>query len=97
MHNSILIVDDERGILERRKKMNQTVSAIYENGVLKLEKLLEIADGVKVEIVVIAPNAKTQKKNSTELLAKVAALPSESAGEKFSGREHDRILYGERE
>ena len=75
--------------------MNHTVSAIYENGVLKLEKPLEIADGVKVEIVVITPNAKSQKKNPAELLAKIAALPSAGTGEKFSGREHDRILYGE--
>ncbi len=75
--------------------MNQTVSAVYENGVLKLEEPLAVAEGAKVEIVVIASKPKSQKKTPAELLAQIAALPSEGNGEKFSGRNHDRILYGE--
>lgn len=75
--------------------MTQTVSAVYENGVLRLEQPLAIADGVKVEILVIAPSSEVKKKSPAELLAKIAAFPSTSDGKIFSGRDHDRILYGD--
>ena len=35
-----------------------------------------------------------KKKTPAELLAEIAALPLEGNGEKFSNRDHDRILYG---
>ncbi|MEP7039162.1 MAG: hypothetical protein ABI891_12575, partial [Acidobacteriota bacterium] len=34
------------------------------------------------------------EKTPAELLAEIAALPMEGNGEKFSNRDHDRILYG---
>ncbi len=37
----------------------------------------------------------SKKKTSAELLAEIAALPMEGNGEKFSNRDHDRILYGQ--
>lgn len=37
---------------------------------------------------------KTPKKTPAEFLAEIAALPTEGKGEKFSNRDHDRILYG---
>lgn len=73
--------------------MSQTISATYENGVLILEKPLSISEGSKVEIVVIAEEKK-HKRTPAELLAEIAALPPEGNGEKFSNRDHDRILYG---
>jgi predicted DNA-binding antitoxin AbrB/MazE fold protein len=71
--------------------MNEKISATYENGVLILEKPLSVSEGSKVEIIVIK---KKTKKTPAELLAEIAALPLEGNGEKFSGRDHDRILYG---
>lgn len=73
--------------------MSQTISAIYENGTLILEKPLAVSEGSKVEVIVIIKEKKEQK-TSAELLAKIAALPSKGKGEKFSNRDHDRILYG---
>lgn len=74
--------------------MNQTISAVYENGTLILDEPLAVSDGVKVEIIVLPPKSKTPDKTPAELLAEIAALPMEGSGEKFSNRDHDRILYG---
>ena len=74
--------------------MSQTISAVYENGTLILEKPLAVSEGVKVEIIVLLPKDKLQEKTPAELLAEIAALPMEGNGEKFSNRDHDRILYG---
>jgi len=73
--------------------MSQTISAIYENGTLILEKPLAVSEGSKVEVIVVVKEKK-QKRTPAELLAEIAALPSEGKGEKFSNRDHDRILYG---
>lgn len=73
--------------------MSQTISAIYENGTLILEKPLAVSEGSKVEVIVVVKEKKV-KKTPAELLAEIAALPSEGKGEKFSNRDHDRILYG---
>ncbi len=74
--------------------MSKTISAIYENGVLHPEKPLEVSEGAKVEIIILVSENKKQQKSPAELLAEIAALPLEGEGEKFSGRDHDRILYG---
>lgn len=74
--------------------MSQTLSAIYENGTLILEKPLTVSEGSKVEVIVVIKEKKREK-SPAELLAEIAALPSESKGEKFSNRDHDRILYGQ--
>lgn len=74
--------------------MSQTISAVYEKGILILEKPLAVSEGVKVEIIVLLPKDKMQEKTPAELLAEIAALPVEGNGEKFSNRDHDRILYG---
>lgn len=75
------------------KKMSQTLSAIYKNGTLILEKPLTVSEGSKVEVIIVVKE-KEWKKSPAELLAEIAALPSEGNGEKFSNRDHDRILYG---
>jgi predicted DNA-binding antitoxin AbrB/MazE fold protein len=73
--------------------MNQTISAIYENGVLRPKKPLEVSEGAKVEIIIVVSENNKQQKSPAELLAEITALPLEGKGEKFSGRDHDRILY----
>jgi hypothetical protein len=49
---------------------------------------------VKVEIIVLPPKNKKREKTPAELLAEIAALPSEGNSEKFSNRNRDKILYG---
>ena len=74
--------------------MSQTISAVYENGTLILDEPLAFSEGVKVEIIVLSPKGTAQTKTPAELLAEIAALPSEGNGENFSNRDHDKILYG---
>lgn len=74
--------------------MSRTISAVYENGTLILDEPLAVSEGVKVEIIVLSPKNKKSEKTPAELLAEIAALPMEGKGEKFSNRDHDRILYG---
>ena len=74
--------------------MSQTISAVYENGTLILDESLAVSNGVKVEIIIISPKEQARKRTPAELLAEIAALPMEENGEKFSNRDHDRILYG---
>lgn len=76
--------------------MNQTISAIYENGVLRPEKPLEVSEGAKVEIIVVVTENKKQKRTAAEILAELAALPLEGKTDKFSGRDHDEVLYGKK-
>lgn len=75
--------------------MSQTISAVYENGTLILEKPLAVSEGVKVEIIVLLPKDKKQEKTSAEILSELAALPMEGKTDEFSGSDHDKILYGE--
>ncbi len=74
--------------------MNQTISAVYENGTLILEKPLAISEGSKVEILVVSKES--HKRTPAEILAELAALPLEGKTDKFSNRDHDKILYGEK-
>ena len=75
--------------------MNQTISAVYENGTLILDEPLAVSEGVKVEIIVVTKEKK-RKRTPAEILAELAALPLEGKTDKFSNRDHDKILYGEK-
>lgn len=75
--------------------MNQTISAVYENGTLILDEPLAVTEGMKVEIIVVT-REKKQKRTPAEILAELAALPLEGRTDKFSNRDHDKILYGEK-
>lgn len=74
--------------------MNQKIQAVYENGTLVLDKPLAISNGSKVEIVVVADKQEDEMSGFVaKRLAEIAAMPLEGDEEKFSGRDHDRILY----
>ena len=75
--------------------MSQTVSAVYENGTLILDEPLAVSNGVKVEVIIVPPKNILSEKTPAEILAELAALPIEGKTDKFSGRDHDKILYGE--
>ncbi|MGI8640415.1 MAG: antitoxin AF2212-like protein [Pyrinomonadaceae bacterium] len=75
--------------------MSQTISAVYENGTLILDKPLAVSEGVKVQVIILTPQDEEQDKTPAEILAELAALPIEGKTDKFSGRDHDKVLYGE--
>jgi predicted DNA-binding antitoxin AbrB/MazE fold protein len=60
--------------------------------VLKLSQPLSIADGTRVEIIVVSVKV-SENFTAREILAKLAALPLEGSGDEFSGQDHDKILY----
>ncbi len=76
--------------------MSQTISAVYQNGTLILDEPLAVSEGTKVEIIVLSPEDKGQEKTPAELLAEIAALSMEGKTDKFSGSDHDKILYGKK-
>jgi predicted DNA-binding antitoxin AbrB/MazE fold protein len=79
------------------RAMTTTAAAIYEHGVLRPLAPLPLADGAQVEVTVtdeIVPARDVDSRSVEELLRDVAALPMESSGAGFSGRDHDRVLYG---
>ncbi len=73
--------------------MTTTIEAVYEQGVLRLKAPLALAEGEEVEVIVISHDAGAGDSKPADVLAAIAALPSESANGEFSGRDHDSILY----
>ena len=72
--------------------MTITTEAIYEHGVLKLSKPIPLAEGSRVEVIVVStqqPELSITKK----VLAELSALPLEGEFNEFSGQEHDKLLY----
>ena len=75
--------------------MTTTVEAVYEQGMLRLMAPIPLAEGTHVEVIVITREPASTAQSPAEILAAIAAIPLEEGGEEFSGRDHDRILYGE--
>ncbi|MDZ8026534.1 MAG: antitoxin family protein [Nostoc sp. SerVER01] len=73
--------------------MNITIEAVYEQGVLRLSQPIPLAEGTRVEVTVISTQTKPKDKTPGQILAEIAAMPLEVSNDKFSGRDHDRILY----
>ncbi len=86
--------------------MATTVEAVYEAGALRLLEPLSLEEGARVKVIVIGMPAALpivqdarpggDRRTPAQILAQIAALSIEGEGEEFSGRDHDRILYGER-
>ena len=76
--------------------MTTTVEAIYEQGVLRLKEPISLADGTRVEVIVITRDPAEGKASPAQILSDTSALPETSEGN-FNGRDHDRALYGEGE
>jgi predicted DNA-binding antitoxin AbrB/MazE fold protein len=80
--------------------MSTTVEAIYENGVLRLSRPIDLAEGTPVEVIIIPrsrqPQPQSGKRTPAEILAEIAAMAVESTDTGgVSGRDHDKILYGD--
>jgi predicted DNA-binding antitoxin AbrB/MazE fold protein len=77
--------------------MSTSVEAIYENGVFRPLQHVDLAEGARVEVIVITRESPPRKRTPAEIVAEIAAMDVESDPEGFSGRDHDKILYGERD
>jgi predicted DNA-binding antitoxin AbrB/MazE fold protein len=80
--------------------MTQRITAIVEQGRLRPTVPLDLPEGTEVRVVIEpVPSPEPAKPQRTPesvraAIAALAALPEEP-GPEFSGRDHDRILYGE--
>jgi predicted DNA-binding antitoxin AbrB/MazE fold protein len=74
--------------------MSTTVDAIYENGVLRLSRPIDLAEGTPVEVIVIPRSPQPGKRTPAEILAEIAAMATESEESTRDARDHDQILYG---
>ena len=78
--------------------MNETITAIVENGMLRPETPLALPDGTRVNITVLASAARIHgivpNRATKDAVKQLASTPLEP-GPHFSGRDHDRILYGD--
>jgi predicted DNA-binding antitoxin AbrB/MazE fold protein len=83
--------------------MSHTIPAIFAAGVFRPLEPVDLAEGTHVSVhVPIAPppselspeQLARQQAAIAEFLAKMQALPDEGPDDGFSGRDHDKILYG---
>ena len=79
------------------------INGHIQNGVVVPDAALSLPDGAKVIIVVppsipngerLTPEELTRQR---EALARIDAVANENPGDTFSGADHDRALYGDRE
>jgi predicted DNA-binding antitoxin AbrB/MazE fold protein len=76
--------------------MTTSISAVFEGGLLRPTTPLALAEGTRVELIVVSDekSARLQGGNAAGILAEIAALPS-FGGDPKTSEEHDQILYGE--
>jgi predicted DNA-binding antitoxin AbrB/MazE fold protein len=83
--------------------MSYTIPAIFDAGVFRPLQPVDLAEGTRVEVQVpaVAPTAELSPDELArhqaaiaEFLGRMEALPDEGPDDGFSGRDHDRILYG---
>jgi predicted DNA-binding antitoxin AbrB/MazE fold protein len=80
--------------------MSTTVEAIYENGVLRLSRPIDLAEGTPVEVIILPrspqpqPQPQPGKRTPAEILAEIAAMATPNEHPTHDARDHDRILYG---
>jgi predicted DNA-binding antitoxin AbrB/MazE fold protein len=85
--------------------MNQNIPAVFADGVFRPLAPVDLAEGTQVEVQVLqtvnAASAELspeqlalQRAAIEEMLAEIESLPIEEPDDGFSGRDHDKILYG---
>jgi predicted DNA-binding antitoxin AbrB/MazE fold protein len=81
------------------ERMAMTIEAVYEDGALRPAKPLDLPEGCHVELIVLLNEATNPgmiaHSSRVRIMREIAALPMEGDEESFSGRDHDRILYGD--
>lgn len=89
-------IDAERASWEQgaERETGRTIAAVFENGVLRPQQPVTLEEGETVDLLVLP----RPKRRPAEILAEIAALPSEGKndGVQDVSENHDRYLYGER-
>lgn len=87
--------------------MSHTIPAVFADGVFRPLEPVDLAEGTQVQVQVQvphgteAPSAELSPEELArqwaaieEMLAEIERLPIQEPDDGFSGRDHDRILYG---
>jgi predicted DNA-binding antitoxin AbrB/MazE fold protein len=84
--------------------MNRVVPAIFDSGVFRPLEPVALAEGTHVEVQLPqtpAMHCETspeildrQRAAIDEMIAEIEAMPIEGRDDGFSGRDHDKVLYG---
>jgi predicted DNA-binding antitoxin AbrB/MazE fold protein len=75
--------------------MTKQIEAIYENGVLRPVRPINLPEGEHLRLIVITRQDAPENGNAAAALAEIAALPIEGDTDAFSGRDHDTLLYSQ--
>ena len=83
--------------------MTMTIDAVYESGVFRPLKPMELPEGEQVKLTVDAEATpffnrmeltEEEIQARLEIIQAIAAMPMETGGQDFAGIDHDKILYG---
>jgi predicted DNA-binding antitoxin AbrB/MazE fold protein len=85
--------------------MDQNITAVFSDGVFRPLAPVDLAEGTKVAIPLpqvaesvsgeLSPEQLAKQRAAIEaMIAAIEALPPEGPDDGFSGRDHDKILYG---
>ena len=76
--------------------MTTSITAVFEAGLLRPTTPLELAEGTRVELIIIRDerNGKQVGRTAASILAGIAALPT-TGGDPRTSQDHDQVLYGE--
>ena len=80
--------------------MTMTIDAVYESGVFRPLKPMELPEGEQVKLTVNAPDLAELERRApdprrlAEIVAEIAALAVPHGEPDYGGRDHDKILYG---
>ena len=76
---------------DRRLSLTKEIKAVYEHGVIRPLQPLELAEGARLDVIIITHEETETIDNPAEILAEIAALPLEGSSDVFADREHDSI------
>ncbi|MGD9637047.1 MAG: antitoxin family protein, partial [Pirellulales bacterium] len=84
--------------------MGQSIPAIFDAGVFRPLAPVDLANGTPVQVQVLpmsgdsgssaTPGVLSQHSQIEAMLSEIEQLPIEEPEDGFSGRDHDRVLYG---
>jgi predicted DNA-binding antitoxin AbrB/MazE fold protein len=76
--------------------MTKSITATFEGGLLRPTTPLALPEGTRVELIIVthADQDTRAGRRVARILAEIAALPT-SGGDPRTGRDHDRVLYGQ--
>lgn len=84
--------------------MSRSIPAIFDAGVFRPLVPIDLAEGTQIEVQIpavpcqeLSPEGLARQQAAIEeMIAEIESLPIEEPNDGFSGRDHDKILYGGR-